>query len=226
MWADGQNPEANSCPGSEKRLFGPFTYAALLAWGLVVIYSGVEIAAPKVQVWLEQREIHKGLRSSDIKTRQQVVSEPGKTKPRARQGLLARSMSDPSFDVSVAACRLLANQAADPRPLIPVLAAAANDDKIEVRVETARVLGRILAPRPARLVRRPTVWQARPCPSGTRASRSCTACSRTKLATFGPLRQNLLAVVVLTPRWQASWPPRPVTRSEACAWKSRGACCK
>ena len=34
---------------------------------------------------------------------------------------------------------------ANPQPLIPVLSAAANADKLEIRVESARILGRILA---------------------------------------------------------------------------------
>src|SRR5208337_4146536 len=44
-----------------KRIFGPIMYAALLAWGLVAIYSGVEFATPRVENWLKQRRILKAL---------------------------------------------------------------------------------------------------------------------------------------------------------------------
>jgi len=126
-------------------MFGPIMYAALLAWGLVVIYSGVEFATPRVENRLEQRRILQALRSPDIKTRHQVVLSLEQQSPEFTRAYLLAAANDPSFDVSIAACRLLANQGADPQSLIPVPSAAADDDKIEVRVETAGILGRILA---------------------------------------------------------------------------------
>jgi len=127
-----------------KRMFGPLMFAALLAWGLVAIYSGVEFATPRVENWLEQRRILKALRSPDIKTRQQAVLSLEQQSPEFTRAYLLEPANDPSVDVSIAACRLLANQGADPKSLIPALSAA-DDDQIEVRVETARILGRILA---------------------------------------------------------------------------------
>jgi HEAT repeat protein len=126
-------------------MFGPLMFAALLAWGLVAIYSGVEFATPRVENWLEQRRILKALRSPDIKTRQQAVLSLEQQSPEFTRAYLLEPANDPSVDVGIAACRLLANQGADPKSLIPVLSAAADDDQIEVRVETARILGRILA---------------------------------------------------------------------------------
>src|SRR5512147_248329 len=114
-----------------KRMFEPLMYAALLAWGLVAIYSGLEIARPRVENWLEQRRILKALRSPDIKTRQEVVLSLEQQSPEFTRAYLLEAANDPSFDVSIAACRVLANQGADPRSLIPVLSAAAGDDKIE-----------------------------------------------------------------------------------------------
>jgi len=128
-----------------KRTFGPLIYAALLAWGLVALYSGVELATPKVENWLEQRRILKALRSPDVKTRQRVVLSLEQQSPELSRAYLIEAASDPSFDVSIAACRMLANQGADPRSLIPVLSAAAGDDKTEVRIDTAHILGRVLA---------------------------------------------------------------------------------
>ncbi len=56
-----------------RKMFGPFFYAALLAWGLVAIYWGVELARPRVDTWLMQRAILKALRSPDIQRRRRVV---------------------------------------------------------------------------------------------------------------------------------------------------------
>src|SRR5271157_3198129 len=93
-----------------KRIFGPIMYAALIAWGLVAIYSGVEFATPRVEDWLEQRRILKALRSPDIKTRQQVVLSLEQQSPELTRAYLLEAANDPSFDVSIAACRTLANQ--------------------------------------------------------------------------------------------------------------------
>jgi HEAT repeat protein len=125
--------------------FGPVTYAALLAWGLVALYSGVEFASPRMESWLEQRRILKTLRSPDIKTRQQLVQSLETKGPTFAKAYLLEAASDPSFDVSIAACRQLANQGAESGRLIPVLSAAAGDENIDHRVESARILGRILA---------------------------------------------------------------------------------
>lgn len=127
------------------KTFGPFTYAALLAASLAVLYSGVQVAVPKVEDWLEQRRIYDLLRSPNVKTRQRIVESLDKHGPAFARPFLLEAIGDPSFDVSITACRLLANQDADPRPLIPVLSAAANDEKVNTRDEAARILGRILA---------------------------------------------------------------------------------
>ncbi len=128
-----------------KRLFGPITYSAMLAGALACLYSGVEIAAPRVEDWLEQRRIFSDLRSPNINVRLQTVDSLGKQGPLASRAYLLEAVNDPNLDVSIAACRLLADWGANPQPLIPVLSAAANAKKLEIRVESARILGRILA---------------------------------------------------------------------------------
>ncbi len=129
----------------KNKTFGAFTYAALLAASLAVLYHGVELAVPKLEGWLEQRRILQKLRSPDIKTRQRIVESLEKQSFDFARPFLLEAINDPSLDISIAACRLLAYQDADPRPLMPVLAAAVNDEKIEIRSETARILGKILA---------------------------------------------------------------------------------
>ncbi len=96
------------------KMFGPVTYAALLAWGLVALYSAVEIATPRMESWLEQRRMLKMLRSPDIKTRQQLVQSLETKSPAFAKTYLLEAASDPSFDVSIAACRQLASHGADP----------------------------------------------------------------------------------------------------------------
>ncbi len=128
-----------------KRLFGPITYSAMLAGALACLYSGVEIAGPRVEEWIEQRRILSALRSPNINIRLQTVASLAKQGPLSASAYLLEAVNDPNFDVSIAACGLLADWGASPQPLIPVLSAAANDQKQEIRVETARILGRILA---------------------------------------------------------------------------------
>jgi HEAT repeat protein len=128
-----------------QRMFGPFTYAALLASGLVALYSGVEIATPRVENWLEQRRILKELRSPDNRTRQGVVLGLEHKSLAFAGAYLVEALGDPSIDVRLAACRALAHHGYEPQSLIPVLSAAADDEKIETRIETARILSRIMA---------------------------------------------------------------------------------
>ena len=128
-----------------KRILGPFFYSALLAWGLVAIYGVVEVARPKVEMWLHQRAILQALRSSDTATRQGVVLKLEQESPAFARAYLVEALGDPSIDVQVAACRSLANHGYEPQTLIPVLAVTAADEKIESRLETARILSRIKA---------------------------------------------------------------------------------
>jgi HEAT repeat protein len=128
-----------------KAMVWPLLYAALLAWGLVKLYSGVEFVTPRVKSWLEQRRIVAWMRSPDVQTRRQVVLSLEHQNLGFAKPFLLEAVNDPSFEVSIAACHLLVNQRADPRRLIPVLSAAAGDDDTELRVETAGILGRILA---------------------------------------------------------------------------------
>ena len=76
------------------------------------------------------------------KTRQGVVRDLEHRSPAFGRAFLIEALGDPSADVRVAACRTLAQQGHEPRALIPVLSAAADDEKIEARVETARILSR------------------------------------------------------------------------------------
>src|SRR5271157_4183250 len=110
-----------------KRICGAIMYAALLAWGLVAIYSGVEFATPRVENWLEQRRILKALRSPDVKTRQGVVLDLEHKSPAFARAHLVEALGDPSIDVRLAACHSLAHHGYEPQSLIPVLAAAADD---------------------------------------------------------------------------------------------------
>jgi len=128
-----------------RKVFGPFFSWALLAWGLVAIYWGVEAARPRVLTWLEQRTILKALRSPDIQTRRGVVLGLEHRSPEFARAYLVEALGDPSIDVRLAACHSLAQHGHEPRTLIPVLAAAADDEKIETRIETARILSRIMA---------------------------------------------------------------------------------
>ncbi len=128
-----------------RKVFGPFFYAALLACGLVAIYWGVELAWPRVETWLEQRTILKALRSPEVQTRRGVVLGLGYKSPEFARACLVEALGDPSVDVRLAACHSLAQHGYEPQTLIPVLAAAANDERIETRVETARILSRIMA---------------------------------------------------------------------------------
>ena len=128
-----------------RKMFGPFFYAALLAWALVAIYGGVEVARPRVETWLKQRAILKALRSPDIPTRRGVALNLEHESPAFARAYLLEALGDPSIDVRLAACRSLAHHGYEPQTLIPVLSAAAADEKIEARVETARILSRIMA---------------------------------------------------------------------------------
>ena len=128
-----------------RRIFGPFFYLALLAWGLVAIFWAVEVARPGVETWLAQRAILKALRSPDIKTRQRTVLGLERESPGFGRAYLVEALGDPSLDVRVSACRSLAQQGYEPQTLIPILSAAANDEQVETRIETTRILSRIIA---------------------------------------------------------------------------------
>ena len=94
-----------------KRLFGPITYSAMLAGALACLYSGVEIAAPRMEEWLEQRRILSDLRSPNINVRLQTVDSLGKQGPLSSSAYLLEAVNDPNPDVCIAACRLLADWA-------------------------------------------------------------------------------------------------------------------
>src|SRR5208337_3473414 len=132
------------------RIFGPIMYAALLAWGLVAIYSGVEFATPRVENWLEQRRILKALRSPDIKTRQGVVLDLEHKSPAFARAYLVEALGDPSLDVRLAACHSLAHHGCEPQSLIPGLAAAADDagpGRTALRRRSRRAAGRARLPK-------------------------------------------------------------------------------
>lgn len=120
-----------------KRIFGPLTFATLLAWALVGLYSGIEIFTPRVQSWLEERNYQQAMRSRDDKHRQSVLKMLEREHAPFVTRLLVQAVDDPSTEVRLEACRVLAGRNTDLEPLVAALSAAAADEKGEVRAEAA-----------------------------------------------------------------------------------------
>jgi HEAT repeat protein len=128
-----------------KRVFGPLLCAALVVWGLATLYSGVEVATPRLQRWLAQRQVVQNLRSADPGMRRRTIEALLREDITPFRSELVAALRDPAVEVRVAAARLLVSRGLDQPLMIPILAAAASDARGDIRLEVARILGLIEA---------------------------------------------------------------------------------
>ncbi len=97
---------------SRRKMFGPLFYAALLTWGLVAIYWGVEVARPKVETWLEQRTmlaLVELLSHADPAVQPDVLACLGEAGPHAHVALpaLEKLLDDPEPGTRASAVRAI-----------------------------------------------------------------------------------------------------------------------
>jgi HEAT repeat protein len=124
----------------------PVFYSAVLVCGLAGLYYGVELVGPKIVRWVEQWKLSRGMRSADPRSRLGAVAAMEGGDPDITNSLLVGATGDTDVTVRVAACRLLASRAKSPQTLlISVLSRAAEDASDSVRIDTAKILGRIVA---------------------------------------------------------------------------------
>ena len=104
--------------GPRKKTFGPLLYAALVAWGLVAIFAGVETLVPRLQQWYRGRQIVQNLQSRDPRTRSYVLGHLELENLASVRPYVLEALRDPDARVRVEACRVLANQGVDMDRLI------------------------------------------------------------------------------------------------------------
>ena len=170
-----------------RKVFGPLFYSALLAWVLVAIYGVVEVARPRVETWLKHRAIARMMRSPDVRTRLTAVLGLERESPAVARPYLLEALGDPNIDVRVAACRSLAHQGYESQTLISILSAAVDDENTETRIETTRIVSRIIALAGSKIRSSADATDGRRCSRrGAPARPSCTACSGTRFPRFEP----------------------------------------
>ncbi len=132
-----------------RRLFGPLFYSTLALAFLATAYTGVVTIGGDLVRKAEERQQMKSivgmLRDTNPSTREtgaKLLITKGRE---VALPYLLESARDPHSKARALACQSLVQEYADPRVVIPVLAAAADDDREEVRIEVARDLGRVHA---------------------------------------------------------------------------------
>ena len=210
--------------GPRKKTFGPLLYAALVAWGLVAIFAGVETLGPRFQQWYRDRGSFGtcGVGSPDTLL---CARAPGAAGSRARRPYVIEALRDPDAKVRVEACRVLANQGVELDRLITVLSEVVEDESPLVRFEAAACLGKISARWHARGHSRAAASPEQETElAGESVAILCRLLKDSSSDVRAEAARSLALACPADSPGRRSW-RRPATPIEACAWPSPKPCC-
>jgi HEAT repeat protein len=129
-----------------KRLFGPLLYSTLVAALLVAVYAAFLHVEPMLDRLEDRRQLAslvEMLRAAEPATRENAANLIVTRGPVVSLPILRTAAHDPRGEVRALACQFLVKGGGDPSETVPVLIAAAGDQREDVRVEVARGLGRV-----------------------------------------------------------------------------------
>jgi HEAT repeat protein len=133
-----------------RRMFGPLLYSTLILAVLMIAYTGI-VSTLQGDFWRSVRERQEvndlvgRLRDQDPAVREWSMRHLVTKGPEVALPYLVETARDPNSGSRLLACQLLIHAYADPAIVVPVLVAAARDDRDVVRSEVARDFGPVHA---------------------------------------------------------------------------------
>jgi HEAT repeat protein len=129
-----------------RRLFGPLLYSTLVLALLAAVYAAYLQVTPVLEMIADRRQVAslvEMLRAAEPATRENAANLLVSRGPEVSMPILRDAARDPRGEVRALACQFLVKGGSDPSETVPVLIAAADDVREDVRVEVARGLGRV-----------------------------------------------------------------------------------
>ncbi|HLH28601.1 MAG TPA: HEAT repeat domain-containing protein, partial [Acidimicrobiales bacterium] len=125
----------------KRRLFGPLFDSTLVVALLAAVYALFLQVAPMLEAIRDRRLVASQaamLRAAEPAVRESAVNLLVARGPEVSLPILRDAARDPRGEVRALACQYLVKVGGDPSETVPVLIAAAGDDREDVRIEAAR----------------------------------------------------------------------------------------